>query len=342
MTATIRDVAKAAGVSVTTVSHVLSGQGRVSRETKKKVEQVVAELGYRANVHAQQLVTRRSRTLGIQVARAGGASEGNRLLPNSEYFLELLNGAAEQADAMGYALILIPPGVAEDKMAAFGIDGTILVDPTGEETVLGRLDRPLVTTGRPPSGASPAFAVDNDHRTAAKNMLDHLRDAGYSWPALVVTDTTRSYTVDLMAGYLEWTHNADITPVILESSGPQLTRGARAVSQFTSDGPRPDALFASSEDLALDLLHELRREGFDVPVEIGLCSAVDSNALQLTSPTITGMQLHPREIGRRAASLLVDLVEDRPVVTPIVVNVAAVIAIRESTTRHRQPARVQV
>lgn len=336
MSTTIRDVARVAGVSTTTVSHVLNGQGRVSKVTRATVERVAAELGYRANVHAQQLVTRRSRTLAIQVARMGGSTSLS-LVPNSEYFLELLNGAAERADDLGYALILTPPGVSVETINAFGVDGAIIVDPRGDEPLFfpdAGTSRPLVTTGRPLDEPHPQFVVDNDHGAAAIVMLDHLHAQGFGRPALVVTDTSRSYTSDMIDGYCEWAIVHNVDPVVIQTAGPDQTRGADAVKEISAMDLRPDALYASSEDLAIDLLHELRRADFAVPEDMALASAVDSSALQLTRPTITGMALNPRSIGKVACDLVIDLVEQREVGSaPAKLTVPTQLLARESTAR---------
>lgn len=103
---TIRQVARVAGLSPTTVSHVLNGRGRVATETRTRVLQVVEQLGYRSNRHAQQLVTRRSRILAIQLPDSSGSSQG--AVPHSGYFLDIINGASAAADELGYALIVIP------------------------------------------------------------------------------------------------------------------------------------------------------------------------------------------------------------------------------------------
>src|SRR5690606_30263510 len=90
--ATIKQVARAAGVSPTTVSHVLSGRGRIAVETRDRVLKVVEELGYRSNRHAQQLVTRKSRILAIQLPDISSDFRG--AVPHSGYFLEVINGAS--------------------------------------------------------------------------------------------------------------------------------------------------------------------------------------------------------------------------------------------------------
>lgn len=314
MSPTIRDVAAAAGVSITTVSHVLSGQGRISEDTRRRVAQAAADLGYQASVHAQQLVTRRSRTLAIQIANSVDASSACALVPNSDYFLEVLNGAAEAASKRSYALLLTPADADLDRLNAFAVDGAILVDPRGDEPFFATgwcRDRPLVTTGRPmATQCRVPVIVDNDLVAAARLMLDHLAESGYERPAMITTDTSRSYAADLVAGYRGWMDDRGLEPVVVEIDEPPTTEGtAGALGRLLDRSECPDAVFTTSENLALGVLHEARRRQLAVPAELGICSAVDSGSLRLTSPQISGMFVHPREVGGQAATALMDLIE---------------------------------
>ncbi|GAA3935036.1 LacI family DNA-binding transcriptional regulator [Actinomadura viridis] len=315
MSPTIRDVAAAAGVSITTVSHVLSGQGRISETTRRRVAQAAADLGYQANTHAQQLVTRRSRILAIQIANSVEATAGAALVPNSDYFLEVLNGAAEAAAEGSYALLLTPPDAQLDGLNAFAVDGAILVDPRGDEPFFSSSwarDHPLVTTGRPITvPRTVPVVVDNDLVAAAGLMLDHLEAGGYRRPALITTDTSRSYTSDLVAGYTAWTGERGRAALVVELDEPPTIEGsARALGRLLDRPDPPDAIFTTSENLALGVLHEAQRRGLAVPESLGICSAVDSGSLQLTSPQVTGMFVHPREVGRKAAAALMELIDD--------------------------------
>ncbi|AIG77213.1 Hypothetical protein AJAP_21775 [Amycolatopsis japonica] len=342
MSPTIRDVAAAAGVSITTVSHVLSGQGRISEQTRQRVARAAAELGYQASVHAQQLVTRRSRTLAIQLANSVDASSACALVPNSDYFLEVLNGAAEAASKRSYGLLLAPTDADLDRLNAFAVDGAILVDPRGDEPFFASgwcRDRPLVTVGRPMAAPCPVpVVVDNDLVAAARLMLDHLADNGYERPAMITTDTRRSYAADLVAGYTGWMRDRGREPAVAEIDEPPTTEGtAEALGRLLDRRIGPDAVFTTSENLALGVLHEARRRRLAVPGELGICSAVDSGSLRLVSPQVTGMFVHPREVGGRAATALMDLVEGTASsVEPHRIEVPVRLNARESTARAHQ------
>ncbi|NIH79686.1 LacI family DNA-binding transcriptional regulator [Amycolatopsis viridis] len=338
MPPTIRDVAAAAGVSITTVSHVLSGQGRISEATRRRVAKAAADLGYQANIHAQQLVTRRSRTLAIQLANSVEATTSSALVPNSDYFLEVLNGAAEAATGRSYALLLTPPDADLEALDAFAVDGAILVDPRGDEPFFATgwsRNRPLVTTGRPLARKRRVpVVVDNDLMAAARLMLDHLAGNGYRRPALITTDTSRSYTADLVAGYREWCTGHAVTPQVVELDEPPTTEGAAtALGRLLDQRTPPDAIFTTSENLALGVLHEAQRRGLAVPAGLGICSAVDSGALQLTSPQVTGMFVYPREVGRQAAIALMDLIDDGPRRTTRRIEIPVRLNARASTLR---------
>jgi DNA-binding LacI/PurR family transcriptional regulator len=330
---TIRDVAAAAGVSLTTVSHALSNQGRIGEKTRQRVLDVAAELGYRANVHAQQLVTNRSRTIAIQVAPFDSTSKSSMLIPNSEYFLEVLNGASDEADRNGYALVLTPPGVGPTTISAFAVDGAIIVDPHGDEGLLNpqwTATHPVVTAGRTAGRRRRAYVVDNDHRAAAIEAFEHMWDQGYRRPAAMITDRARSYTRDVVDGYKQWAKDRGV-PVQWVETGSE--KSAKAALRQIFDGAEPpDAIYAGSEDIALDVLHEAASLGVRIPEDLGLCSCVDSSTFNLTTPELSGVFCNPRTIGGNAVSLLIALIDGE---TPRedTITVPTELNIRRSTLR---------
>ncbi|MDD4867718.1 MAG: LacI family DNA-binding transcriptional regulator [Mycobacterium sp.] len=256
--ANINDVARYANVSPTTVSHVLNGRGRVAEQTRERVLEAAIRLGYTASAHAQQLVTRRSRIIAIQLPELDCAGTGPTLVPNSEYFLELINGAAAAAEKIHYAMIIVPSGASASAIRTFNVDGVIIVDPAGcEEFLQSSLaaDCPVVTTGEPVSGPDAVqFVVDNDHRAATAEMLEHFREQGFTAPAIVVDTTLRSHIRDIVEAYERWCAGYAISPtaVRLPDTSAQLIRQALNALR---DRPTPvDAVCTSCEEFAIALL----------------------------------------------------------------------------------------
>jgi DNA-binding LacI/PurR family transcriptional regulator len=332
---TIHEVAVKADVSITTVSHVLSGKGRVAKQTKDRVLWAVEQTGYRANTHAQQLATRRSRTIAIQISSSTTQSN-HTIVPASEYFLQVLNGASAKAAELDFALILTPPGPLQMADVRFSVDGIIVVDPRGDEPFFtdSRFSKiPLVTTGRRTKSDSQNFVIDNDHRKSATILLDHLHRQSYLRPALVTASTEWSYCYDLVEGYASWAEEHHLRPTVVELTAPPTRQSAAlALRQLIDSDSPPDAILASSEELAADLLQEALRHGVDVPRQIGICSAVDSGILELLSPQVTAMHLNPLAIGRRSVELLVQIL-DEEVIDPLTIGIPTQLRERSSTSR---------
>lgn len=297
-------MAAAAGVSPTTVSHVLNNRGRIAHETRDKVLEAARLLGYQANVHAQQLVTRRSRIIAIQMPDLG-MTQGPSL-PHSAYFLELINGAAGAADSLRYALVVSPSGGQASILNGFAIDGAIIVDPQGDEPVF-RSDVPVVTIGMAVRHGRNVLTVDNDHAHAAHVVLDHFAEHGRRRPVLLTDTTQRSYVNDVLTGYRSWVaqHGAKETIVAADS----LDRSAMGGVLDTLMAESADAVYASSDDLALALLDAASQAGVQVPNDLAIASAVDSRALTLTSPSISATNLFAFRTGQMAADLLIERLE---------------------------------
>lgn len=303
--ASIKDVAAAAGVSPTTVSHALNNRGRIAEETRVKVLEAATQLGYQANAHAQQLVTRRSRIIAIQMPDVD--DKPGPALPLSAYFLELINGAAAASDSAGYALVVMPSGGKASILNSFSIDGAIVVDPQGDEAVFST-GAPVVTVGVPPSTTGHLLAVDNDHAGAARVVLDHFAGLGFRRPALVADESHRSYVDDVVSGYRAWVADHGTTDTVVTMSSIDKHTADAVIARLAE--AHVDAVYASSDDLALALLDAASRAGMAIPGELAVASAVDSRSLTLTSPQISATNLYPHQTGATAAALLIERLEN--------------------------------
>lgn len=314
MAPNIYDIAREAGVSITTVSHAFTGRGRVAPRTRERILQVAADIGYTANRHAQNLVSGRSRTIAIQVAGFATKQTSGILLPDAAYFMDLLNGAASAAAESDYAIMLTPYDFIPRRGQHMALDGAVIVDPVGQEALaeaLAERELPVVTTGRPTSGDVRYPWVDNDHAGVAARMLSHFLARGYRRPALIITTPSRSYVADIVAAYRRWCAERALDPRIVELPEPPAERAAaRAARRLLTGQDPPDAIFTSYDRLAVGVLLQAERLKIPVPRSLGIASAVDSDLLRRISPSVTSVALSPQRIGRIAVEVLIKLIED--------------------------------
>lgn len=323
----IQQIAREAGVSITTVSHALNGKGRIPRETRERVRQVAERFGYRAHPQARGLAMGRSMTLAMQV----GSPCAEKLIPDFEYFVELLNAASEAALELGYSLVLAPAGASAGSLLQFAFDGVIVIDPTGNEALLAQADVPVVTTGRIPGDPADGAWVDNDHREGTRRVLEHFAEVGCTRPALLTTAAQQSYVEDTISEYEDWCRERDLEPIVSKVSGsPTETAGEAAVGELLSRSPRPDAIYATLDRMALGVLRACHDSGIAVPEDLAIAAVTDSLFLRSAEPSITALNLNASEIGQRATELLVALTRHgEPSSTQVIVP--SVLEIRGST-----------
>ena len=336
----IKEVAAAAGVSITTVSNALSGKGRLSPATRESIAKVAADLGYRPNANARNLVSGNSGLLGIAVSASTESPFG---LGDFDYFIQLLSAATGAAVAGGRALVVEAAAADGQAFHQVEVDGAILVDPVRDDPLLEQLDArgiPVVTTGRRVDASADSgnrYWVDNDHGAATEAVLNHMKASGARRIGLVSSPGVNSYTQDAAAAYRAWCASNGQEPLIALAEGP-INEGAgyRAAARLLGSEDRPDAIYATLDQLALGVLLAARERSVDVPGDLLVAGCTDSRASAWANPPLTAVLLNPEEIGRAAVRVLIDLIEGRgPQFNPVLVPTG--IRVRESTDRAAGP-----
>jgi DNA-binding LacI/PurR family transcriptional regulator len=325
---TIHDVARAAGVSTTTVSNALSGTGRVATETRLRVSEAADRLGYSANPSARGLRKRRFGAIGLCIP---GQTFG------LEYYMELSLGAAAEALAHGLALTLVPPANGEAVLPPLHVDGVVVSDPVLGDPLLPHLSGlglPVVTCERDLTpGAHHAGRVESDHDRAVRILLDHLAESGATRIALLCPGPESSFGLDIRTAYLSWCFAAGHRPVVHDvpfASRPEDVRAA--VERALGATLPPDAVVSVPDGGAASALQEVLRDGRRVPDEVLVASYVDSPSLRGLTIPITAVDIAPREMGRRAAELLAGLLAGT-VPEGTVETLPTELVVRASTTR---------
>lgn len=308
----IKEVAAAAGVSITTVSHALNGKGRLPDETRVRVREVAEALGYRPSATARSLAGGRTGILALTVSRVEAMPFS---LADFDYFAQLMNGAGTAALEQGYALVLAPATGEPDLLDRVPLDGAIVVDPVRDDRTLAHLRErgvPVVTTGREPDGPDDAPWVDNDHVAGTRSILDHLAVAGARRIALVTSPPVHSYTIDSQAAYREWCATHGVEPEIASLTGTLTeSEGYSAALELLDRDDPPDGIYATLDRLALGVLLAAHARGVDVPGELLVAGCTDSHAGRGARPALTALSLDPERIGVEAVESLIALTEGR-------------------------------
>jgi LacI family transcriptional regulator len=327
---TIRDVALAAGVHVSTVSRALNPdkRGLISAEVLRVVEEAALKLGYRPNRAASALRTGRTQTIGV-------------LLPDitNPVFPPILQGIEASAAARGYFVFVtnvVDAALARpivERMLAQRVDGLVMAiatrdDPLVDYIVRAGMHAVLVNradeTGRLP-------AVVSDDRLAMKLAVDHLVTTGHrrighlAGPQNVPTGVGRRQGVEqaLRDRGLE-------LACVAECEGYTREAGRAAMRILLAGHERPDAVVCCNDLVALgayDVLHEL---GIRVPQDISITGHNDMPLVDMVNPPLTTIRLPHRELGWRAAEMLFDEIEGRALSASTVV-LRPELVVREST-----------
>jgi DNA-binding LacI/PurR family transcriptional regulator len=305
----IKDVARAAGVSKTTVSHALSGKGRIPEQTRARVRKIAEELGYRPSPIARGLAAGRTGVLSLSVSIPPSLRGTYATI---EYYAMLISGATAAAAGRGLALVIVPadgdPGIWERLV----VDGAIVVEPTVDDRTIREVrghGLPFVTIGRAPD--LEGWWVDNDVAQASRVALDSLRVAGARRPAILTWDRRDSYTADACQAYQDWCGSHGVGPSIMRISGGQSEAPLEAVSRLLDADPPVDGVFALYERLGVAALECAAALGKSVPDDLRIVVGTDSGVGARTIPPLSAIEFHPDRLGAVAVGLLADCLEGR-------------------------------
>ncbi|MFI6344900.1 LacI family DNA-binding transcriptional regulator [Streptomyces sp. NPDC050560] len=339
----IRDVAAAAGVSITTVSDALNGKGRLPEATRRHVREVAERLGYRPSAAARTLRTGKSGLIGLTVTTYG---DEPFTFTEFAYFAEMVRAATSAALARGYALVILPATSRRspvDVWSNVALDGTVVIDPSDQDPVVTELVRqglPVVSDGRP-SGRLPVTAwVDNDHEAAVAGILDHLAEAGARRIGLLTGTSTDTYTHLSTTAYLRWCARVGQDPVYESYPAHDPCAGAVAADRLLARPDRPDAVYGLFDPNGTDLLAAARRYGLRVPEDLLLVCCSESTVYASTEPPVTTLSLKPRRIGTAVVQLLIDAIEGIDAEQPVEQVIPTELIVRASSQRREPRTRV--
>ncbi|MGW4164029.1 LacI family DNA-binding transcriptional regulator [Streptomyces sp. NPDC004788] len=302
---TIAEVAAAAGVSRTTVSHALNGIGKVDPRTRERVKKVAAELGYRPNLRAQRLRRGQAKAIALASSMPVAVAAGPSRLG---FYMEIAAAAAESALLHGYALVLVPPVQSGSGLHSVDIDGAIVVEPDVNDAAVADLKErglPYVALGRPVSPEETAPYVDLHGGLVAELLLSHLHEQGARRPALIIGAGERHAAVDARAAYERICAEYGWTPVVAtapEAGGEEA--GHAACAELLARHPGTDAVCALVDAFAVGAVRAIKDSGRAVPDDVMVVTRYDGLRARTCEPPLTAVDLHLDRAASDAVELL--------------------------------------
>jgi LacI family transcriptional regulator len=322
------DVARLAGVSVATVSHVLNGTRAVRPSTRAQVLAAVKRADYRLNPVARSLATARTTTIGLALSAI-----------SNPYFGDLVGAIENTAAAAGYTLLLADP--KEDpgneltvvrRLVDRRVDGVVLA-PSGEPAeslaLLAERRTPMVLVDRLIDARLDQVGSENVEPVA--RLVGHLAEVGHRRIALVAGHRGLATTVERREGYLLGLRRAKLPaePELVVDGNSETEPARRAVHGLLALSRPPTAIIAANNSMIIGTLRALREAGRRVPQDIALVGFDDFPWAELFAPGLTTVAQPFAEMGRTAIELLLARMTN-PTAPPVIVRLPPTFVHRDS------------
>lgn len=304
--ATMRDVAERAGVSVSTVSHVINNTRAVSDESRQRVTQAMEELGYKPNALARSLRRRKTNTLGMIVpdsanpffAEVARAIEDASFAQN--YSVILCNSEGDLEKQQAYTDVLIENRVAGILFVAAGVSTELVND-------LGRRRVPLVVVDREVPGVAVDTVLTN-HAQGGRLATQHLIDLGHRRIACISGNSDVSPSAERVTGYRETLEKNDLfyDERLVVKGDFQYESGYEATRHLLMMEKPPTAIFACNDLMAVGCISAARELGLRVPNDLSVVGFDDVRLASFTNPPLTTIVQPKVEIGTLATKMLLE------------------------------------
>ncbi len=307
----IRDVARMAGVSTATVSHVVNNSRFVSDETKRKVLAAIERCGYTPNAHARNLATKQNHTFGLILSDI-----------SNPFFPELVKSIQERAIELGYDISMANTNYDSERalgsvqrMLEQRVSGVAVMTSEMDDLLTRRLAEREVAVVFLDVGKVGLYVsnivvnYERGIRAGVEHLLGlgHRRIAYISGPLRLKSAQRRHLAFTRMMKKYESTLHTQ--PWIYEGDF-KAAGGQRAVVEMLQITPRPTAIVAANDLMAMGALGELKKAGLHVPGDISVVGFDDILFAALTDPPLTTVVLPREEIGRASVDALLNTIKD--------------------------------
>lgn len=309
MAVTIKDIARAAGVSHTTVSRALRGNPLIAPETVARIQTIAEDLGYVPNTVARGLKTNRSAIMGVMVRRIV-----------DPFFAEVLHGIEDVLYAEGYSLFLASSNRDPEReraiirtMSEHRVDGVLICSTAAGEEYRAQLDHfsmPSVVVNNE-AAEEIEFSVYHDNLEGSRQIVDYLIRLGHRRIAYVGNTVSGRATADRLLGYKAALEAATIEvdrKLIVGSNNGKPEGGAKAAVELLALPELPTAVVCYNDMMAFGVIKTLQDAGCRIPED---CSVVGFDNIEMAAfynPPLTTFDQPKYELGQLAAEMLLKLI----------------------------------
>lgn len=329
-----KSVAAELGVSIATISRVLTRPDLVNRQTRDRVLQGIERLGYRPNLIARDLRRGETRTVLVVVPKL------------SAFFLEILRGTEQAAEELGFAVLMgnTKGDVRRtltyfDQVASRRADGIILLTgvlPPGAETAGAKLPPLVVAAESLKDSNLPAVAID--HTGGAEEAVRHLIDLGHrrvahiAGPDHVLSSRARAngYRKALRAARLVFDES------LVQRGDFTVESGEKMLRVLMQQKPTPTAVFCANDEMALGAIRALKSLGVGVPHDVSVVGFDDQEFAELYDPPLSTVHIPRFDIGYQSMMMLRDIVTPQRSVRSTVLPTRLIVRATSAPPRKRQ------
>jgi DNA-binding LacI/PurR family transcriptional regulator len=308
MPATIKDIAKRAGVSHSTVSRALRGNPLISDETTERIRLIAQEMGYHPSAAARSLKTNQTGALGVIVRNI-----------DDPFFSEILQGIEDVAQSEGYSLFISSSQNKTDRerlivkaMREHRVDGVIIcstVFSASQSRELVEHSVPIVVVNNQ-AAEDYRYAIHHDDLDGSRQITRHLIELGHRRIAYLGNSISGRTTLHRQSGFQQEMQSAG-RPVpqgyIHQVPGGEPEHGLAGVDHFLNLADRPTALVCFNDMMAIGVLKGLRQAGVRVPEDISVTGFDNIVLSAYTHPPLTTFDQPKHFIGAEAARLLLNM-----------------------------------
>ncbi len=316
MAATLKDIAREVGVSVTTVSRALAGYNDVAANTKERIQETAVRLGYSPNITARRLQKQRTDTLGFIMPTFGPRF-------SDPFFSEFIAGIGNQAAAHKYDLLVSThaPDSEGERQAYLQaakrgwVDGLIVVRTREDDAriqLLCQHDFPFVAFGRTSNECAFPY-VDEDSAAGMRLLVQHFVDLGHERIGLIAPPSGLMFGHYRLQSFYNTMaeNNLPVQPDWIVTGDMTQRGGAEAVAALLALDPLPTAIIGGNDLMAIGAINQIQQHGLRVGQDIAVGGFDDIPLSAYMTPPLTTIHQPIYEIGQQTCAMLIDVINGR-------------------------------